>query len=64
MEQPLITKSKRKIPLLKLSYQQVEPGEFTLPALDKAFDILFEEVLERGLEVNISTKIKMATRNN
>lgn len=33
--------------MVELTYQQIELGWSTIPALDRAFNILFEEVLRR-----------------
>lgn len=40
-------KSKKKPLLVELTYRQVKLGGTAIPALDRAFDILFDEVLRR-----------------
>ena len=40
-------KLKKKPLPIELTYQQVELGRTAIPTLDRAFDILFDEVLRR-----------------
>ncbi len=47
MDKRLPQKHNNKPMLVKLNYQQVELGESAIPALDRAFSILFDEVLRR-----------------
>lgn len=45
--------SKKKPILIDICYQQVELGRTAINGLDRAFDILFDEVLKkRGLKGN------------
>jgi len=39
------SKKLKKTPLL--TYKHIDLGEVAIPALDRAFDILFEEILRR-----------------
>ena len=48
-------KSKKKPLLVELIYQQGEVGKTAMPALDRAFDILFDEVSKRRAQ-NVNNK--------
>ncbi len=57
-------KSKKKLLPVELIYQQVELGKTATPALDRAFDILFDEVLRRRLKAKESPQELLTAKNN
>lgn len=50
--------------LVELIYRQVELGDVTTPALDRAFDILFDEVQRRRESSAKGTSKEVLTTNN
>jgi len=54
MDEKPSRKLKKNLPPIELTYKQVEFSGPSISALDRAFDILFDEVLRRR-EVNTKT---------
>ena len=47
MEKKTAKQSKRKLPKIEICYQHVEVDQNAINGVDRAFDILFNEVLRR-----------------
>lgn len=64
MGKELSKKVKRKRLPVKVTYRQVEVGGIAILALDRAFDILFDEVLKRGGSKEYVNKSILTVKNN